>query len=314
MNKMRKEKKILDIIIVGAGPAGLASAIYSARYGLDIMIISKEAGGLASTAHKICNYPGFNEISGFELMNKFLEQVRNLNVPLVYEEVLKIEKNKDKLFVIETYENKYFSRKVIFAGGMTRKKLGVKGEDEFYGKGVSYCATCDAGFFKNKKVAIIGGSDAALTSAILLSEYASEVYIIYRKDKFYRAEKAWIQIVEQNPRIKSIFNEEVLEIIGDENNKKVKKLLLKNSGEFDIDGVFIEIGSEPNLNVIQFLNVEEEDGFIKTNKQQQTNIPGFYAAGDITNCNLKQIVTAASQGAISAFSCFEELKKEGIKK
>ncbi len=203
---MEKENKIFDIIIVGAGPAGLASAIYSARYGLNVLIISKEVGGLASTAHKICNYPGFKEISGFELMNKFLEQVQDLNVPIIYEEVLKIEKNKEGIFVVESYEKKYFSKKIIFAGGMIRKKLGVKGEEELYGKGVSYCATCDAGFFKNKKVAVIGGSDAALTSAILLSEYASEVYIIYRKDKFYRAEKAWVEIVEKNPKIKSIFN------------------------------------------------------------------------------------------------------------
>jgi len=310
--KMENKKKIFDIIIVGAGPAGLASAIYSARYGLDIMIISKEAGGLASTAHKICNYPGFNEISGFELMNKILDQASNLNVHISYEEVVKIEKEKD-LFKLETYENKYISRKIIFAGGMIRKKLGIKGEDEFYGKGVSYCATCDAGFFKNKKVAVIGGSDAALTSAILLSEYASEVYIIYRRDKFYKAEKPWIKIVEENNKIKTIFNEEVIEIVGTKDNKKVEKLLLKNSGEFKVDGVFIEIGSEPNLNITEHLKIEEDNGYIKTNKQQKTNIHGFYAAGDITDCNLKQIVTAASQGAVAAFSCFEELKKEKIK-
>ena len=310
MNKQKlkeSDKQIFDLIIVGGGPAGLASAIYSARYGLNILLITKEIGGLASTAYKICNYPGFNEISGFELMNKIFNQVSNLKVPIVYEEVLKIEKNK-KLFLIKTYENEYLSKKVIFASGMARKKLGVKGEDEFYGKGVSYCATCDASFFKEKIVAVVGGSDAALTSAILLSEYASKVYIIYRKDKFYRAEKLWIKAVEENKKIESIFNEEILEIQGD---NKVENLILKNKGELKVDGVFIEIGSEPNLSVIQFLGVKEDEGYIKTNKQQETNIKGFYAVGDVADCNLKQILTAASQGAIAAFSCFEELKKAG---
>ena len=210
---MDKEQHIFDVVIIGAGPAGLSAAIYSARYGLDIMIITKEIGGLASTAHKICNYPGFDEISGFELMSKISKQVSNLNVPVKYEEVLEIKKE-NELFLIKTRKNEYFSKKIILTSGMIRRKLGIPGEEDFYGKGVSYCATCDAAFFKNKKVVVVGGSDAALTSAVLLSEYASEIYIIYRRDKFHRAEKPWINIVETNTKIKTLFNEEVLEIKG----------------------------------------------------------------------------------------------------
>lgn len=305
------EQKIFDLIIIGAGPAGLAAAIYSSRYGLDVAVFSKEIGGLASTAHKVCNYPGFKEISGFELMNKIYEQVNELQVPLFYEEVLDVIKQ-ENYFSIKTKNKEYFSKKLILASGMIRKKLDIPGEKELYGKGVSYCATCDAAFFKEKEVAVVGGSDAALTAAILLSEYANKVYIIYRKDKFYRAEKPWIKLVEENKKIEILFNEEVEEINGIEQNK-VNSLKLKNKGEFKVDGIFIEVGSEPKLEFIDSLNIEKHNGFVKTDKAGRTNIKGFYAAGDITNCEFKQIVNASAQGATAAFSCFEELKKEESK-
>lgn len=305
------EQKVFDLIIIGAGPAGLAAAIYSSRYGLDVAVFSKEIGGLASTAHKVCNYPGFKEVSGFELMNKVYEQVNELKVPLFYEEIKEVLK-KEGIFVVKTSKKESLSKKVILASGMVRKKLDIPGEKELYGKGVSYCATCDAAFFKNKEVAVIGGSDAALTAAILLSEYANKVYIIYRRGKFYRAEKPWIKIVEETPKIEVLFNEEVEEVKGVEENK-VTSLKLKNRGDLKVDGIFIEVGSEPKLEFVDSLNLEKVNGFIKTDKAGRTNISGFYAAGDITNCELKQIVTAASQGATAAFSCFEELKREESK-
>lgn len=303
-------KDIFDILIIGAGAAGLTAAIYSARYALNVAIISKDTGGTAARAHKICNYPGFKQISGFELMQNMSEQTLALNVPIFNEEVQAIER-KDDLFIVRTSKKEYFSRKVIFSAGMYRKKLNIPGEEKFYGKGVSYCATCDGGFFKKKTVAIVGGSDAALTAALLLAEFASKVYIIYRKENFNRAEPAWVKLVNSEKKIEKIFSEEVIEILGD---KKVESLKLKSNDSLRVDGIFIEVGSEPKLELIKNLTIEQERGFIKVDKNQKTNVSGFYAAGDITTHELKQIVTAAAQGATAAFSCFEELKIEKTKK
>lgn len=305
-----KQKEILDILIIGAGAAGLTAAIYSSRYALNVAVVSKDTGGLAATAHKICNYPGFEEISGFELMYKISEQAKKLGVKVFNEEVVEIKKKKE-IFILKTNKNEYYSKKIIFSGGMQRRKLNVPGEEKFYGRGVSYCATCDGAFFKNKIVSVVGGSDAALSAALLLAEYAKEVYIIYRKESFSRAEPAWIKLVESENKIKSLFNEEVIEILG---NEKVESLKLKSGKKIETDGIFIEIGSEPKLELIKELKIKTEKGFIKVDKKQETNINGFYAAGDITNNDLKQIVTASAQGAIAAFSCFEKLKIESNKK
>jgi thioredoxin reductase (NADPH) len=273
---------------------------------MKVAIISKDTGGLAATAHKICNYPGFKQISGFELMNNIAEQTKDLGVEIISEEVEDILKEKD-IFVVKTNKNEYRSKKIIFSAGMHRKKLNVPGEQRLYGRGVSYCATCDAGFFKNKIVSVIGGSDAALTAALLLAEFASKVYIIYRKEKFIRAEPAWIKLIEKEKKIESIFSEEVIEINGE---RKVESVSLKSGKELKLDGVFIEVGSEPKLDLIKNLNIDNDRGFIIVDKNQETNQKGFYAAGDITNHELKQIVNAAAQGATAAFSCFNELKME----
>lgn len=305
-----EQNELFDVLIIGAGAAGLTAAIYSSRYALNVAIISKDTGGLAATAHKICNYPGFEEISGFELMHKISEQAKKLGVKIFNEEVLEIKKEKG-IFIVKTYKNEYSSKKIIFSGGMQRRKLNVPGEEQLYGRGVSYCATCDGAFFKNKIVSVVGGSDAALSAALLLAEYATEVYIVYRKDNFSRAEPAWIKLVESEKKIKPLFNEEVVEISG---NEKVEFLKLKSGKKLETDGIFIEIGSEPKLELINKLKIKTEKGFIKVDKKQETNIKGFYAAGDITNNELKQIVTASSQGAIAAFSCFEKLKIESSEK
>lgn len=305
-----EQEKVFDILIIGAGAAGLTAGIYSARYALNVAIISKDTGGLAATAHKICNYPGFEDISGFELMHRVSEQAKKLGVKIFNEEVLEIKKKKE-LFIVKTSKNEYYSKKVIFSGGMQRRKLNVPGEERLYGRGVSYCATCDGGFFKNKVVSVVGGSDAALTSALLLAEFASKVYIIYRKESFSRAEPAWVKLVDSEKKIEKLFNEEVVEILGE---NKVESIKLNSGRELKSDGIFIEIGSEPKLELIKNLDIELERGFIKVNKKQETTLHGFYSAGDITNNELKQIVTASSQGAIAAFSCFEELKIEKNKK
>ena len=205
---------IYDLLIIGGGPAGMSAAVYAARYKLNAIVIAAEEGGLAATAHQVLNFPSYKSISGLELMQKMKEQVESLKVPIVFETVAGARKT-DSHFIVSTDRNvEYYAKKIIIATGTKRKKLNVPGEKELYGRGVSYCATCDAGFFKGKKVAVVGGSNSALTAAMLLAEYASEVCIIYRQDKFFRADPAWVEVVEKNKKIKCMFQDNVKEIKG----------------------------------------------------------------------------------------------------
>ena len=195
--------------------------------------------------------------------------------------------------------------------GRKKQKLGVKEEDKFLGKGVSYCAICDAGFFKNKTVAVVGGSNAALTAALLLAKYAKTVYIIYRKESFFRAEPAWVNQIEKNKKIQSIFNSEIKEICGD---NSVERVRLNNGDLLELDGIFVEIGSIPDEKFLKQLGLKTEKRYIKVNKKQETNIKGIFAAGDITNNPLKQIITACGEGAVATTSAYEEIKLEKSKR
>jgi len=297
-----------DVIIIGGGPAGLTAAIYASRYKLKTLVLSKTIGGTAATAHKICNFPSYKEIKGFEIMKNFEEHVKDLGTEIIYNEVIEI-KNLKKEFMIKTKKQEYFAKKIIFATGTTHLNLDIPGERKFLGKGVSYCATCDATFFKDKKVCIIGGGDAALTAALLLAEFSPEVYIIYRRGEFLKAEPSWVELIEKNKKIKPIFNEEITEIIGKENVEKVK---LKNSKkEIEVQGVFIEVGSKPETRLLDLLKLEKNPtGYIIVDKSQKTNIQGIYAVGDVTNNQLKQIITSSAEGAIAAFNCYKEIKKD----
>lgn len=296
-----------DLIIIGGGPAGLNSAIYAGRYKLNALVLSKNMGGVAATAYKICNFPSYIEIRGFEFMQKMIKQVENLGVPIKYEEVIKIEKKANN-FKVSTKKSEYECKKIIYAGGTERIRLDVPGEGKFLWKGVSYCANCDASFFKNKKVAVVGGSDAALTSALLLSEFANKVYIIYRKDNFYKAEPAWMELVKKEKKIETIFNEEILEIIGKENVESIK---LKSGKNMKIDGVFIETGSVPSSELASSIGVKINDNkYIITERNQETNVKGFFAAGDVTSNSLKQIIVAAAEGAVAALGAYQQIKKE----
>lgn len=296
-----------DLIIIGAGPAGLSAAIYAARYKLKVIVISKTSGGLAATAYRICNFPSYNEIRGFELMQKIIKQAEELKVPIIYEEIIKIKKNENG-FAVFSDKKEYSTKRIIFAGGTKKLKLNVPGEGKFLGKGISYCATCDAAFFKNKPVIVVGGSDAALTAALLLNEYASKVSIIYKKEKFFKAEPVWVELIEKERKIEIFFNEEIVEILGKDNIDKVR---LKSGKLLKTNGIFVEIGSIPETNILKSLRLNlNENGYIISDKNQKTNLDGFYAAGDVTDSSLKQIVTAASQGAIAAFNVFQDIEKE----
>jgi len=303
---MEKEN-VYDLVIVGGGPAGLSAAIYAGRYKMNTVVISGSIGGTITLAHAVCNYPGFIEISGMELMNKITEQVEALGVPIYYEKVMDIKKEKND-FIINTDTRTLKAHKVLLALGNTRRELGLNKEKELIGKGISYCATCDGGFFKNKVVGVVGGSDAAVTSALVLADVATKVYIIYRKDKL-RAEPSWSELVLKNPKIEVLFNTEVTELLGE---NKLSGVKFQTGKELSLDGLFIEIGAVPNTSLLSNLDVSlDEFGFIKVDRDQKTNVPGLFAAGDITNASeLKQVLTAEAQGTIATFFAYKELKKD----
>ncbi len=301
------QDNVYDLVIVGGGPAGLAAAIYAGRYKMNTVVISGSLGGTITLAHMVCNYPGFIEISGIELMNKITEQVEALEVPIYYEKVMKIEKE-GNTFIVNTDTRTLKASKVILALGNTRRSLGLDKEIEFIGKGISYCATCDAGFFKNKVVGVVGGADAAVTSALVLADVASKVYLIYRKNQL-RAEPSWADLVIKNPKIEILYNTEVTELLGE---TKLTGVKFQTGTEKELDGLFVEIGSVPNTDMLKNLKVDlDNHGFIKVDRSQRTNIPGLFAAGDITDStDLKQVITSEAQGSVSAFEAYKELKKE----
>jgi thioredoxin reductase (NADPH) len=293
-----------DAIIIGGGPAGLSAAIYCARFSLKAVIISKDIGGYMMEAPQIENYPGFDSISGLDLANKMREQVEKLGIEIIEEEVVEIKKG----FSVKTKTNKSFEGKnIIFALGTERRKLNIKGEAEFAGKGVSYCATCDSAFFKNKTVAVVGGANSAVVSALLLAKFAKEVNIFYR-NKPLRADPYWIEKLEKIKNINVSCCANLTEIKG---TKKVESILLDNGKEIKVDGVFVEIGSVPVVSLATSLGVKlDNEGYIIVDNTQKTNVEGVYAAGDLsTGSNkLRQIITACSEGAIAADSIHKNLK------
>ncbi|MBS3781422.1 MAG: FAD-dependent oxidoreductase [Candidatus Thermoplasmatota archaeon] len=298
-----------DVLIVGTGPAGYTAAIYSARYNLDTIQIGEMPGGLISEAPEVCNYPGFESISGMELSNKMEEQTKELGVEVVYDEVIEI-KGEDLDFKVKAKRDEYEAKKIILATGQERRRLGLDRENEFKGKGVSYCATCDAAFYDDKVVGVVGGGDAALASALLLSDHAEKVYILYRRDEFFRPEPIRVKEIEQRENIESVFEVNVENLVGEE---KLEAVELDNSEKLEMDGLFIEIGSIPNSDLAEDLgiNLTEED-YIITDEERRTNIPGVYGAGDVIDSPLKQGITAAGQGAEAASTAYEELKKEEV--
>lgn len=293
-----------DLIIIGGGPAGLSAAIYAARYKLKTLVLTKIIGGEIINAHLVENYPGTKSASGLEMMRQWKDQATSFGAKVEEGiEVESVKKEKD-IFLIN---NKYKSKTILIATGMWRRKLNVKGEEEFIGKGISYCPTCDAAFFRDKTVAVIGGSDAAVLSALLLTQYAKKIYIIYRKDKL-RAEPIRVEKVEKDQKIEIIYNSNITEIKGD---KFVKSIILDNKKELELEGIFIEIGSVPSTALAKELNLKlDEESYIAVDCKQQTSEKGIYAAGDITNAchKFKQVITAAAEGAIAAHSIYEYLK------
>lgn len=298
---MKNNDKIFDCLILGGGPAGMSSALYCSRAGLNCAIIDSSAlGGAPANYCEIENYLGFNRIEGAQLCERFEEHINNFNVKkFPFEEIQKVELS-SQIKKIETYDKELFAKTIIIATGAKPKKLGVKGEIEFTGRGVSYCAVCDGAFYKNKEVAVVGGGNSALEEAQYLTRFANIVYLIHRRNEF-RADKIIQQRVLKNKKIKLIFNTIVEEIMG---SAKVEKIKVKNilNNEFsyiNIDGIFPYIGLSPNSELFNNQLKQDEKGFIITDNTMQTSTNGVFAIGDIRNTPLRQVITAVSDGAIA---------------
>ncbi len=300
-----------DVIIIGAGPAGLTAAIYTSRRNLKTIVLTKDLGGQVIKTPYIENYPGFKKIEGFKLIKNMEEQVKDLGVEIKYEEVVKIIP-KEKTFVVETRERKYESRTVILAFGKTPRSLNVPGEKEFSGKGISYCATCDAPLFRDKIVAVIGGGNSALDATLLLSSLAKKVYLVHRRDEF-RAFESLVEEAKRKKNVEFVLSHVVEEFKGDD---ILRSMILKNvktgeRKEIKVDGVFIEIGSEVKTDFIKGLVKLDKNNHIIVNNNCETSRPGIFAAGDVTNIPFKQIVVAAGEGAKAGLNAYNYL--HGIK-
>lgn len=293
-----------DLIIIGAGPAGLSAGIYAQRARLNTLLVEKGyvSGGQVMNTYEVDNYPGLPGVSGMELSDAFKNHADKLELPSVRGNVTDIRKEGDRFFV-KTAKETYETKSIILAAGARHRHLGVPGEDELSGMGVSYCATCDGAFFKGKTVAVVGGGDVALEDAIFLARGCEKVYVIHRRDAFRGA-----PILQE--RLQALENVEILwdtivnEIVGEDQVKAVEVRNVKNDStmQLEVDGIFIAVGISPNTESFQGLAEMDEAGYIKAGEDCVTSVPGLFAAGDIRTKMLRQIVTAVADGACAVMS------------
>ncbi len=298
-----------DVIIIGAGPAGLTAALYCARFKLQTRIFEKiSCGGQILLSPSIENYPGFPEgVTTFELIDRFQKQVENLGVRVESMDISGIE-TEGEYFKIKSGAESFVSKAVIVASGGFSKRLGIPGEDKFIGKGVSYCGTCDGPLFKNKDIVVIGGGDRALEDAIFLSGYASKVYIVHRRNEF-RASGILVDKAKRIPKITFVLDSIVEEIYGEDKVKEVRVRNIKKGLNSNItcQGVFIFVGILPNTGFIKGIVDTDELGFISINQKMQTSREGVFACGDCVKKSLYQVISACGEGAVAADSAHKYL-------
>jgi thioredoxin reductase (NADPH) len=306
-----------DVIIIGAGSAGLSAGIYTVRSGLKTLILDEKfAGGTISDAPIVVNYPGFAEISGSELAEKMATHAKKLGAVIHdIEPVVSLNLNGETK-TVTTSNSAYEAKAVIISQGSHYKELGAKGEKEFRGKGVSYCGVCDGPFFKGKKVLIVGGGNTACITTLYLSGIAGQVTVIHRREAF-RAEESLVSDIASKSNVNILWNTEIEEIKGD---KQVKSIVLKNNlteqlFEQEVNAVFVQVGEAPNSQIAQAAGVEvNEHGYIKIDINQKTNLPGVFAAGDVTNHPVKQVGTAVGQGITAALEAYAFIRRPYYKK
>lgn len=309
------EEKIYDVIIAGAGPAGLTAAVYTSRSNLSTLMIERGIpGGQMANTEDVENYPGFEHILGPDLSNKMFEHAKKFGAEYQYGDIQEI-RDGDEYKTVVASDKEYKARAVIIATGAEYKKLGVPGEEELTGRGVSYCAVCDGAFFKERELVVVGGGDSAVEEGVYLTRFASKVTIVHRRDEL-RAQKILQQRAFDNDKIEFIWNHTVKEIKGEDG--KVQSVILVNTQtgeeqEFNTDGVFVYIGMLPLNDSFKHLNITNDEGYVVTNENMETSVPGIFAAGDIRDKMLRQIVTATGDGSIAAESAqkyIESLKEK----
>ena len=294
-----------DIIIIGAGPAGLTAALYARRANKKVLVLeAKSYGGQIINANKVENYPGIANISGFDLATNMYNQVKEIGAEIKFETALHIDKDKN----VTTNEGIYQAKSIILATGAENRKLNIPKETDFIGKGISYCATCDGNFYKNKIVAVVGGGNTALEDAIYLSDIAKKVYLIHRRDEF-RGEDRYAKELKNKDNVTLILNSQITKLIGENLLKEIE--VTNNDGEIqniEIDGLFIAVGQSPKNAIFANLINITKSGYIESEDGVHTNIDGIYVAGDTRVKTLRQLTTAVSDGAIAATTAIKEMR------
>jgi len=299
-----------DVIIVGAGPAGLSAALYATRRALKTLVLTKNLGGQTAMTLNMENYPGVPEVAGVKLMEEFKSQAEKYGAEIKFDAVTGISKDGNGFKLTSESGDEYNSKAVLLAFGKTPRKLDVPGEQEFLNKGVVYCATCDAPLFGGKDVAVIGGGSSAVDAALLLAKIANKVYLIHRRDEF-RAEDILVDRVKQESKIGLVLNSTVEAIKGDAfvGSIDIKEVKTNKTSSLDVQGVFVEIGYKVNTEMLKDLIDLNETGEVIVDEHNQTSLPGVFAAGDITTVPYKQTIISAGEGAKAALSIYNYINK-----
>ncbi len=299
---------MVDIIVIGAGTAGLSAAIYGVRAGKDVLVLENQSyGGQIINAAEVENYPGIKNISGFQFATDIYEQAVSLGAEITFEEVIDVELEKD-VKIVKTKKNIYECKAVIIATGAGKRKLGLENEEKLVGRGISYCATCDGMFFKGKDVAVVGGGNTAISDALFLSEYCNKVYVIHRRDKF-RGEESRVKALQDKENVELVLDSKVTGIIGEH---KVESIEISNVIDntlvkYVVDGVFVAVGQQPNTSIYKDIIDTDNAGYIMAGENCKTNINGVYVAGDVRSKEVRQLTTAASDGAVAALAAVSEM-------
>lgn len=296
-----------DTVIIGGGTSGLAAAMYSGRFLMKTAMIYEKKGGTVILTDDISNYPGFRKIRGLDLIKKMVSHVKDYDAKLIEDEVKKIEKN-NSCFRVITNDKKFVTKTIIITTGTEIKKLGVRGEEKYLGRGVHYCALCDGTFYKDKVIGVVGGSDSAAKEALLLAEYGKKVYIICKGENI-KPEPIHMKQIKENKKIEIIPNTNVIEIKGKKYvNSAVLDKSYKGKRTLKLDALFIEIGHTPKSELAKKIGIKlNEKNEIIIDKEGKTNIEGIYAAGDVTNTRFKQAITGAAEGVTAAYSAYQHV-------
>jgi len=308
------DKNAYDLVIIGAGPAGLTAAVYAARAKLDVLILEKAApGGQILVADWIENYPGFPEgLSGADLIMNMTDQVKRFGVSIETNEVVSLDFSKPQK-ALQLNDRQITAKSVVIASGAAPKKLGVPGEGEYYGRGVSVCATCDAPFFKNSVVAAVGGGNTAVQESLFLTRFADKVYLIHRRDQL-RADKLLQERAFQNDKIEMVWDSVLKSVNGSQagvSGITVENVKTGEKSDLAVDGCFVWVGTNPNTGFLKGHIKLDDQGFVEVDNRMAASVPGVFAAGDVRNTPLRQVSTAVGDGAIAASQAAEYIENHG---